>query len=146
MSVAKGASVITETIFEDRFIHVGELKRLGADITISGNQADDDGGGVYINAGSAVVMLFNLLAVLKRPGLGPILVFAALLEAAGLAVCVLATVAVAGLAARGIGWLQSLCVGVVLAVLAEAPFILHGWLRSGNGSVSKVLQKGMRSW
>jgi UDP-N-acetylglucosamine 1-carboxyvinyltransferase len=39
MSVAKGASVITETIFEDRFIHVGELKRLGADITISGNQA-----------------------------------------------------------------------------------------------------------
>ncbi|MFZ2089013.1 MAG: UDP-N-acetylglucosamine 1-carboxyvinyltransferase [Desulfobaccales bacterium] len=39
MSVAKGASVITENIFEDRFIHVGELKRLGADITISGNQA-----------------------------------------------------------------------------------------------------------
>jgi UDP-N-acetylglucosamine 1-carboxyvinyltransferase len=39
MSVAKGASVITETIFEDRFIHVGELKRLGADITIAGNQA-----------------------------------------------------------------------------------------------------------
>jgi UDP-N-acetylglucosamine 1-carboxyvinyltransferase len=39
MSVAKGASIITETIFEDRFIHVGELKRLGADITISGNQA-----------------------------------------------------------------------------------------------------------
>ncbi|MGQ9689383.1 MAG: UDP-N-acetylglucosamine 1-carboxyvinyltransferase [Desulfobaccales bacterium] len=39
MTVAKGASVITETIFEDRFIHVGELKRLGADITISGNQA-----------------------------------------------------------------------------------------------------------
>jgi UDP-N-acetylglucosamine 1-carboxyvinyltransferase len=39
MSVAKGASVITETIFEDRFIHVGELKRLGADITISGHQA-----------------------------------------------------------------------------------------------------------
>jgi len=39
MSVAKGASVITETIFEDRFIHVSELKRLGADITISGNQA-----------------------------------------------------------------------------------------------------------
>jgi UDP-N-acetylglucosamine 1-carboxyvinyltransferase len=39
MSVAKGASIITETIFEDRFIHVGELKRMGADITISGNQA-----------------------------------------------------------------------------------------------------------
>ncbi len=39
MSVAKGASVITETIFEDRFIHVSELQRLGADITISGRQA-----------------------------------------------------------------------------------------------------------
>ena len=39
MSVAKGASVITETIFEDRFIHVSELQRLGADITISGHQA-----------------------------------------------------------------------------------------------------------
>jgi UDP-N-acetylglucosamine 1-carboxyvinyltransferase len=39
MSVARGASLITETIFEDRFIHVGELRRLGADITISGNQA-----------------------------------------------------------------------------------------------------------
>jgi|UniRef100_A0A7V6DQ15 UDP-N-acetylglucosamine 1-carboxyvinyltransferase len=39
MSVAKGASVITETIFEDRFIHVSELRRLGADISVSGNQA-----------------------------------------------------------------------------------------------------------
>ncbi len=39
MSVAKGLSIISETIFENRFIHVGELKRLGADITISGNSA-----------------------------------------------------------------------------------------------------------
>lgn len=40
MSVADGRSVITETIFENRFIHVSELKRLGADITItSGNTA-----------------------------------------------------------------------------------------------------------
>lgn len=35
MSVADGRSVITETIFENRFIHVSELKRLGADITIT---------------------------------------------------------------------------------------------------------------
>jgi UDP-N-acetylglucosamine 1-carboxyvinyltransferase len=34
-----GSSVITETIFENRFIHVSELKRMGADITINGNQA-----------------------------------------------------------------------------------------------------------
>lgn len=39
MSIAKGSSVITETIFENRFIHVSELKRMGADITINGNQA-----------------------------------------------------------------------------------------------------------
>lgn len=39
MTLARGASLITETIFENRFMHVSELKRLGADITISGNQA-----------------------------------------------------------------------------------------------------------
>jgi UDP-N-acetylglucosamine 1-carboxyvinyltransferase len=39
MSVAKGSSMISETIFENRFIHVGELKRMGADIKISGNTA-----------------------------------------------------------------------------------------------------------
>jgi len=39
MSLAQGLSMITETIFENRFIHVSELKRMGADITISGNTA-----------------------------------------------------------------------------------------------------------
>ena len=39
MSVAKGLSMISETIFENRFIHVSELKRMGADISISGNTA-----------------------------------------------------------------------------------------------------------
>ncbi|MBW1960538.1 MAG: UDP-N-acetylglucosamine 1-carboxyvinyltransferase [Deltaproteobacteria bacterium] len=39
MSVADGVSIISETIFENRFIHVSELKRMGADITISGNTA-----------------------------------------------------------------------------------------------------------
>jgi UDP-N-acetylglucosamine 1-carboxyvinyltransferase len=39
MCVADGASVITETIFENRFMHVSELARLGADITIRGNSA-----------------------------------------------------------------------------------------------------------
>lgn len=33
MTVAQGTSVITETIFENRFMHVNELMRLGADIT-----------------------------------------------------------------------------------------------------------------
>jgi UDP-N-acetylglucosamine 1-carboxyvinyltransferase len=39
MCIAKGSSIIRETIFENRFIHVSELQRLGADITIHGNQA-----------------------------------------------------------------------------------------------------------
>jgi UDP-N-acetylglucosamine 1-carboxyvinyltransferase len=33
MTVAQGTSVITETVFENRFMHVQELMRLGADIT-----------------------------------------------------------------------------------------------------------------
>ena len=38
-SVAKGVGEITETIFENRFMHVHELQRLGANITIDGNTA-----------------------------------------------------------------------------------------------------------
>ncbi len=37
--VAEGTSRITETIFENRFMHVQELNRLGADITVEGNTA-----------------------------------------------------------------------------------------------------------
>ncbi|MCF8062297.1 MAG: UDP-N-acetylglucosamine 1-carboxyvinyltransferase [Deltaproteobacteria bacterium] len=39
MSVADGSSIIKETVFENRFIHVSELKRMGAEIEINGNQA-----------------------------------------------------------------------------------------------------------
>ncbi len=39
MTLAGGASVITETIFENRFMHIGELRRMGADIKVSGNTA-----------------------------------------------------------------------------------------------------------
>jgi UDP-N-acetylglucosamine 1-carboxyvinyltransferase len=38
-SVADGSSVVTETVFENRFMHVQELLRLGADITLEGNTA-----------------------------------------------------------------------------------------------------------
>jgi len=38
-AVAEGTGVITETIFENRFMHALELQRLGADIEISGNTA-----------------------------------------------------------------------------------------------------------
>jgi UDP-N-acetylglucosamine 1-carboxyvinyltransferase len=37
--VADGASMVTETIFENRFMHVNELVRLGANIEIDGNTA-----------------------------------------------------------------------------------------------------------
>jgi UDP-N-acetylglucosamine 1-carboxyvinyltransferase len=36
MCIAEGTSVISEKIFENRFMHVAELRRLGADITIEG--------------------------------------------------------------------------------------------------------------
>ncbi len=39
MTVADGASVLTETIFENRYMHVPELARMGADIMISGRTA-----------------------------------------------------------------------------------------------------------
>ena len=39
MSIADGTSTISETIFENRFIHVSELRRMGADIQVSGNTA-----------------------------------------------------------------------------------------------------------
>jgi UDP-N-acetylglucosamine 1-carboxyvinyltransferase len=38
-TVARGTAVITETIFENRFMHALELQRLGADIAIQGNSA-----------------------------------------------------------------------------------------------------------
>ncbi len=39
MAVADGASVITENIFENRFMHVQEFNRMGARITLDGNRA-----------------------------------------------------------------------------------------------------------
>jgi UDP-N-acetylglucosamine 1-carboxyvinyltransferase len=39
MSLAEGASVIRETIFENRFMHAPELSRLGARIDVKGNEA-----------------------------------------------------------------------------------------------------------
>ncbi len=37
--VAKGTSVITETVFENRFVHTGDLIRMGADIKVEGHSA-----------------------------------------------------------------------------------------------------------
>lgn len=37
--IAEGTGIITETVFENRFMHAHELQRLGADITLQGNTA-----------------------------------------------------------------------------------------------------------
>jgi len=39
MSLSKGTSIITETVFENRFLHVGELHRMGSNIQVKGNSA-----------------------------------------------------------------------------------------------------------
>jgi UDP-N-acetylglucosamine 1-carboxyvinyltransferase len=39
MCLANGLSVITETVFENRFMHVSELRRMGADIRVEGGNA-----------------------------------------------------------------------------------------------------------
>jgi UDP-N-acetylglucosamine 1-carboxyvinyltransferase len=39
LTLADGASVLTETIFENRYMHVPELARMGADITVNGRTA-----------------------------------------------------------------------------------------------------------
>jgi len=38
-TIASGTALVTETIFENRFMHVQELRRLGARIDIEGNTA-----------------------------------------------------------------------------------------------------------
>jgi UDP-N-acetylglucosamine 1-carboxyvinyltransferase len=48
--IAKGQSVIEEKIFENRFMHVPELGRMGADIQISGRAAVVRGGGKLTGA------------------------------------------------------------------------------------------------
>ncbi|MGB9667414.1 MAG: UDP-N-acetylglucosamine 1-carboxyvinyltransferase, partial [Thermosulfidibacteraceae bacterium] len=39
MTIAEGVSIITETIFEKRFMHAAELRRMGADIVVEGQRA-----------------------------------------------------------------------------------------------------------
>ncbi len=70
LSGAKGTSVITETIFENRFMHIGELKRLGAKIITEGRTAVIEGtnklNGAQVVAGdlrgSAALVIAGLMA------------------------------------------------------------------------------------
>ena len=58
-AIAAGSSTITETIFENRFMHVQELNRLGADIAIEGNTAIAQG---VEKLSGAIVMATDLRA------------------------------------------------------------------------------------
>lgn len=49
-SIAQGAGVVTENIFENRFMHVPELQRMGADIELQGNSAVSKGGSILSGA------------------------------------------------------------------------------------------------
>src|ERR1019366_2428686 len=50
MCFARGESVISETIFENRFMHVPELLRMGASIALRGNTAVVEGVGAMYGA------------------------------------------------------------------------------------------------
>ena len=65
LTVAKGPSVVIETVFENRFMHVGEFNRMGANIKTNGNCAIIPGGKALtgaqvvatdLRAGAAVVL------------------------------------------------------------------------------------------
>ena len=56
---AEGTSIVTENIFENRFMHVGELNRMGANISVQGRSATVRGG---TKLQSAAVMCSDLRA------------------------------------------------------------------------------------
>ena len=70
LTKAKGTSVMTETIFENRFNHVAELRRMGADIRVDGRSAIIEGGAFLSGApvmatdlrASASLIIAGLLA------------------------------------------------------------------------------------
>jgi UDP-N-acetylglucosamine 1-carboxyvinyltransferase len=59
LTQAEGTSVVTENIFENRFMHVSELNRMGANISVSGRTATVRGGA---KLQSAAVMCSDLRA------------------------------------------------------------------------------------
>ncbi len=59
MALGNGLSVITETIFENRFMHVAELRRMGADIRVDGHSAIVNG---RVKLSGAQVMATDLRA------------------------------------------------------------------------------------
>lgn len=54
LALSKGTSIVTESIFENRFKYVDELTRMGANIKVEGNTAIIDGVSKYTGAGVSV--------------------------------------------------------------------------------------------
>jgi len=72
LATANGTSIITESIFENRFMQVGELKRMGADIKIEGRSAVVEGvrrlTGAQVKATDLRAGAALVLAALKAEG------------------------------------------------------------------------------
>ena len=62
-SIAEGSSTITETIFENRFMHVPELSRMGANLKLEGN--------TVVCKGVKSLSGANLMALQFRAGITP---------------------------------------------------------------------------
>ena len=70
LSTVEGTGIIIETVFENRFLHIGELNRMGADIRIDGRASVIEGvrqlSGTSVNAfdlrGGAALVLAGLVA------------------------------------------------------------------------------------
>lgn len=70
LSVSHGTSIVTETVFENRFLHINELNRMGAKIKIDGRTSVIEGvknlTGAHVNAmdlrGGAALVLAGLVA------------------------------------------------------------------------------------
>ena len=68
MAIARGRSVLSETIFENRFMHVPELCRMGADIEIRHNTAMVEGV-AFLSAASVMATDLRASASLVIAGL-----------------------------------------------------------------------------
>jgi UDP-N-acetylglucosamine 1-carboxyvinyltransferase len=72
MTQAEGRSTITETIFENRFMHASEMMRMGANVQIRGNQAIVEGGrrlaGAKVQASDLRASASLVLAALTAEG------------------------------------------------------------------------------
>ena len=71
LSIAKGVSVLTENVFENRFGFVDELIRLGADIRVDGNHAVVNGGRALTGRHRAVPRSAGRARRWRRPGWSP---------------------------------------------------------------------------